>query len=99
MLQKAQDAAQKWQKDPANSSRTLSEMPGYFQFLRDLARWRNTKILGAHADIYRYKYNNDYLNKSAYDIGSQYGFYKGGGSLRPSVLHMINRVLKNENNT
>lgn len=98
-LQKAQDAALKWQKDPANASKTLSEMPNYFQFLRELSRWRNANSLGAHANIYGYRYDNNYLNKSARDIGSKYGFYRNGGSLRPSTLHMINRILRNENNT
>lgn len=98
-IQKAQDAASKWQKDPANASKTLSEMPNYFSFLRELSRWRNANSLGAHANVYGYKYNNDYLNKSARDIGSKYGFYRNGGSLRPSILHMINKILRNENNT
>lgn len=99
VLQKAQDAALKWQKDPANASKTLSEMPNYFQFLRELSRWRNASSLGAHANVYGYRYDNNYLNKSAMDIGSKYGFYRNGGSLRPSILHMINRILRNENNT
>lgn len=98
-LQKAQDAALKWQKDPANASKTLSEMPNYFQFLIELSRWRNASSLGAHANVYGYRYDNNYLNKSARDIGSKYGFYKNGGSLRPSTLSMINRILRNENNT
>lgn len=98
-VQKAQDAASKWKKDPANTSKTLSEMPNYFPFLRELSRWRNANSLGAHANVYGYKYNNDYLNKSARDIGSKYGFYRNGGSLRPSILHMINKILRNENNT
>ena len=99
VLQKAQDAALKWQKDPANASKTLSEMPNYFQFLRELSRWRNASSLGAHANVYGYRYDNNYLNKSAMDIGSKYGFYRNGGSLRPSTLSMINRILRNENNT
>ena len=98
-LHKAQDAALKWQKDPANASKTLSEMPNYFQFLRELSRWRNANSLGAHANVYGYRYDNNYLNMGARDIGSKYGFYKNGGSLRPSTLHMINKILKNENNT
>ena len=99
VLQKAQDAATKWQKSPENASKTLSEMPNYFQFLRELSRWKNANYLGAHANVYGYRYDNDYLNKSAMDIGSKYGFYRNGGSLRPSTLHMINRILRNENNT
>ena len=98
-IQKVQDAALKWQKDPANASKTLSEMPNYFQFLRELSRWRNASSLGAHANVYGYRYDNNYLNKSARDIGSKYGFYRNGGSLRPSTLSMINRILRNENNT
>ena len=98
-IQKAQDAALKWQKDPANASKTLSEMPNYFQFLRELSRWRNANSLGAHANVYGYRYDNNYLNMGARDIGSKYGFYRNGGSLRPSTLHMINRILRNENNT
>ena len=98
-LQKAQDAALKWQKDPANASKTLSEMPNYFQFLRELSRWRNASSLGAHANVYGYRYDNNYLNKNALDIASKYGFYRNGGSLRPSTLHMINKILRNENNT
>ena len=98
-LQKAQNAALKWQKDPANASKTLSEMPNYFQFLRELSRWRNASSLGAHANVYGYRYDNNYLNKNALDIASKYGFYRNGGSLRPSTLHMINKILRNENNT
>ena len=98
-LQKAQDAALKWKKDPANASKTLSEMPNYFQFLRELSRWRNASSLGAHANVYGYRYDNNYLNKNALDIASKYGFYRNGGSLRPSTLHMINKILRNENNT
>ena len=98
-IQKAQDAALKWKKDPANASKTLSEMPNYFQFLRELSRWKNANYLGAHANVYGYRYDNNYLNMGARDIGSKYGFYRNGGSLRPSILHMINRILRNENNT
>lgn len=78
-LQKAQDAATKWQKSPENASKTLSEMPNYFQFLRELSRWKNANYLGAHANVYGYRYDNKYLNKSAKDIGSEYRFYKNGG--------------------
>lgn len=98
-LQRAQDAALKWQKNPANASKTLSEMPNYFQFLRELSRWRKANSLGARANVYGYRYGSNYLNMGARDIGSKYGFYKNGGSLRPSTLHMINKILKNENNT
>ena len=67
-------------------------MPNYFQFLRELSRWRNASSLGAHANVYGYRYDNNYLNKNALDIASKYGFYRNGGSLRPSTLHMINKI-------
>ena len=98
VLQDIQDKADEWKKQNANKS--LSEMPGYYGLLKELARWKNSQVLGAHANIYGYKYDdNKYIGVSPWEIASKYRLHKNGGTLRPSTLYMINKVIRNENNS
>lgn len=100
VLQDIQDKADKWKKQPGNESKSLSEMPGYYGLLKELARWKNSQVLGAHANIYGYKYDDDkYIGVSPWEIASKYRLHKNGGTLRPSTLYMINKVIRNENNS
>ena len=100
VLQDIQDKAEKWKKIPGNESKSLSEMPGYYGLLKELARWKNSQILSAHANIYGYKYDdNKYIGVSPWEIASKYKLHKNGGTLRPSTLYMINKVIRNENNS
>lgn len=100
VLQDIQDKAEKWKKTPGNESKSLSEMPGYYGLLKELARWKNSQVLGAHANIYGYKYDDDkYIGVSPWEIASKYRLHKNGGTLRPSTLYMINKVIRNENNS
>lgn len=100
VLQDIQDKADKWKKQPGNENKSLSEMPGYYGLLKELARWKNSQILGAHANIYGYKYDDDkYIGVSPWEIASKYRLHKNGGILRPSTLYMINKVIRNENNS
>lgn len=100
VLQDIQDKAEKWKKIPGNESKSLSEMPGYYGLLKELARWKNSQVLGAHANIYGYKYDDDkYIGVSPWEIASKYRLHKNGGTLRPSTLYMINKVIRNENNS
>lgn len=97
VLSKVQDKVAEWQA--ANEDKSLSEMPGYYSFLKALSQWRTAKLLGASAKIYGYNYNNKNSNKTAQEIASEFNLLKNGGTLRPSILHMINKTLRNENNT
>lgn len=97
ILSKVQDKVAEWQA--ANEDKSLSEMPGYYSFLKALSQWRTARLLGANAKIYGYNYNNKNLNKTAQEIASEFNLLKNGGTLRPSILHMINKTLRNENNT
>lgn len=98
VLQDIQDKADKWKKQ--NENKSLSEMPGYYGLLKELARWKNSQVLGAHANIYGYKYDdNKYIGVSPWEIASKYKLHKNGGTLRPSTLYMINKVIRNENNS
>lgn len=100
VLQDIQDKADKWKKQEGNESKSLSEMPGYYGLLKELARWKNSQVLGAHANIYGYKYDdNKYIGVSPWEIASKYRLHKNGGTLRPSALYMINKVIRNENNS
>lgn len=100
VLQDIQDKADKWKNQPENANKSLSEMPGYYGLLKELARWKNSQVLGAHANIYGYKYDDDkYIGVSPWEIASKYRLHKNGGTLRPSTLYMINKVIRNENNS
>lgn len=100
VLQDIQDKADKWKNQPENANKSLSEMPGYYGLLKELARWKNSQVLGAHANIYGYKYDdNKYIGVSPWEIASKYRLHKNGGTLRPSTLYMINKVIRNENNS
>lgn len=100
VLQDIQDKVDKWKNMPENANKSLSEMPGYYGLLKELARWKNSQVLGAHANIYGYKYDdNKYIGVSPWEIASKYKLHKNGGTLRPSTLYMINKVIRNENNS
>lgn len=99
VLSKVQDKVAEWQAQDENKDKSLSEMPGYYSFLKALSQWRTAKLLGANAKIYGYNYNNKNSNKTAQEIASEFKLLKNGGTLRPSILHMINKTLRNENNT
>lgn len=99
VLSKVQDKVAEWQAQDENKDKSLSEMPGYYSFLKALSQWRTARLLGANAKIYGYNYNNKNLNKTAQEIASEFSLLKNGGTLRPSILHMINKTLRNENNT
>lgn len=100
VLQDIQDKADKWKNQPENANKSLSEMPGYYGLLKELTRWKNSQVLGAHANIYGYKYDdNKYIGVSPWEIASKYRLHKNGGTLRPSTLYMINKVIRNENNS
>lgn len=96
---KAQEKAAEWKEKPENTNKSLSEMPNYLEYLRKLQQWKNAQYRKISRDIYGYKYNNENIDKTIQEIGEEYGFYKKGGSLRPSTLYMINRIIRNENNT
>ena len=52
------------------------------------------------ASIAYYKYDDDkYIGVSPWEIASKYRLHKNGGILRPSTLYMINKVIRNENNS
>lgn len=99
VLSKVQDKVAEWQAQDENKDKSVSEMPGYYSFLKALSQWRTAKLLGANAKIYGYNYNNKNLNKTAQEIASEFSLLKNGGTLRPSILYMINKTLRNENNT
>lgn len=99
ILSKVQDKVTEWQAQDENKDKSLSEMPGYYSFLKALSQWRTAKLLGANAKIYGYNYNNKNSNKTAQEIASEFNLLKNGGTLRPSILYMINKTLRNENNT
>lgn len=98
-IYKAQGKAAKWKQQAGNENKSLSEMPNYLEYLRKLQQWKNAQYRKISRDIYGYKYNNENIDKTIQEIGEEYGFYKKGGSLRPSTLYMINRIIRNENNT
>ena len=80
---------------------SVTTMPGYRQYeelIREATRWKNAETYAAHADIYGYDYINPYKDKSWIDTASLFSF-KNGGQLRPSALNLINKVIRNENNT
>ena len=99
VLSKVLDKVTEWQAQDENKDKSLSEMPGYYSFLKALYQWRTARLLGANAKIYGYNYNNKNLNKTAQELASEFSLLKNGGTLRPSILHMINKTLRNENNT
>ena len=98
-IYKAQGKAAEWKQQAGNENKSLSEMPNYLEYLRKLQQWKNAQYRKISRDIYGYKYNNENIDKTIQEIGEEYGFYKKGGSLRPSTLYMINRIIRNENNT
>lgn len=85
----------------SNPGKALSSMPNYTNYtnyISDMQKWRQAQQYKAHADVYGYDYDNDWLHKTPESIGQPYG-YKRGGSLKPSTMYLINKVIKNESNT
>lgn len=85
----------------SNPGKALSSMPNYTNYtnyISDMQKWKQAQQYKAHADIYGYDYDNDWLHKTPESIGQPYG-YKRGGSLKPSTMYLINKVIKNESNT
>lgn len=98
-IQSAQDDVETWRAN--NPGVPISRMPkysNYVKYIRDMQRWRQAQQYQAHADIYGYNYDNEWVNKTPESIGQLYG-YRKGGSLRPSTMYLINKVIKNESNT
>lgn len=98
-IQSAQDDVETWRAN--NPGVPISRMPkysNYVKYIRDMQRWRLAQQYQAHADIYGYNYDNEWVNKTPESIGQLYG-YRKGGSLRPSTMYLINKVIKNESNT
>lgn len=80
---------------------SVINMPGYEQYenlIKEATRWKNAETYAAHAKVYGYDYTNPYADKSWADTASQFSF-KTGGTLRPSALHLINKIIRNESNT
>lgn len=85
----------------ANRGASITTMPGYKQYeelIKEATRWKNAETYAAHAGVYGYDYTNPYANKSWADTAARFNF-KTGGSLRPSALHLINKVIRNESNS
>lgn len=85
----------------SNPGAPLSSMPNYLNYTKyigDMQRWKQAQQYKAHADVYGYNYDNDWLHKTPESIGQPYG-YKRGGSLTPSAMYLINKVIRNESNT
>lgn len=98
-VQRAQDDVEAWRAN--NPGVPISRMPkysDYVKFIRDMQRWRQAQQYQAHANIYGYNYDNEWLDKTPEQIGQPYG-YRNGGSLRPSTMYLINKVIRNESNT
>lgn len=99
-IQSAQESVREWQT--ANPGKSLSSMPNYdnyVNFMREMQQWRQAQQFGAHANIYGYTFDNDMLNKDPQTIKDKYHYRRNGGTLRPSTMYLINKVLRNENNT
>lgn len=100
VVRNANAVVEKWKAK--NYGTPITEMPNYEnyeKFIRDITNWKNAQTYKAHAGIYGYSYNNNYLNKSPQEIAKFYGYYKQGGQLKPNALYLINKIIKNENIT
>ncbi len=98
-IQGASDEIEAWKA--SNPGIPISSMPNYsnyVKFIQDMQRWKQAKQYQSHADIYGYNYDNEWLKETPESIARLYG-YKRGGSLKPSTMYLINKVIKNENNT
>ena len=85
--------------NPGVSVTSLPEYQNYQNFMREMANWKAAQTYKAHAGVYGYSYYNKDLNQSPTSIAAKYGYFKNGGQLRPSILHLINKIIKDENNT
>lgn len=86
-------------KNPGVSISAMPNYRNYENFMREMSNWKNAQTYKSHAGVYGYSYDNAYLNKSPREIAASYNYYKQGGQLRPSTLHLINKVIKDENIT
>ena len=100
-ISKPTEEIQKWQNDPENSGKPITQAPGYQtyqEFLRAMSRWKLAHLYKTHANIYGYSYDNDLLETPVEAIQRKFG-YKLGGTLKPSIQYLINKTISNENNT
>lgn len=91
-----------WQSQRGNESKPLSSMPSYNNYIQaanDLSIWKNAKEMEARAKAYGYKYSNPMLSRTPSSIKGSWGFFKQGGQLNPTALRILNKVIRNENNT
>ena len=98
-IQKATDDVRNWQAE--HPGKAITSMPNYNKYvkaLEEMNRWKMAQIYKTHADVYGYRYDNQYLSKDPISIMSQYG-YKKGGVLRPRTMNLINKIIKNESYT
>lgn len=98
-IQGATDDVRNWQaKNPGMSISSMPNYNNYINFIREMNRWKAAQAYKTHADVYGYSYNNDILSKTPESIRAIYG-YRKGGSLKPSTMNLINKVIKNESYT
>lgn len=96
----ANNEVEAWKaKNPGVSISAMPNYRNYENFMREMSNWKNAQTYKSHAGVYGYSYDNAYLNKSPREIATSYNYYKQGGQLRPSTLHLINKVIKDENIT
>ena len=89
-----------WQNGEGKD-KPISLMPGYDNYIkavREAAKWKAAQYYKLHANVYNYDYTNPYLGKDLKTLVSQYKFKKGG-ILKPNVMYLINKVIKNESYT
>lgn len=82
---------------PGSTTSDMVNDPKYVQVIRDLQKLRQANIYKQYADIYNEPYQNKYLTTSVGSILN--GLYKNGGQLKPSSMYLINKVIRNENNS
>lgn len=98
-IQRATDDVRNWQaKNPGMSISSMPNYNKYINFIREMNRWKAAQTYKTHANVYGYSYNNDMLSKTPESIRAIYG-YRKGGSLKPSTMNLINKVIKNESYT
>lgn len=90
-----------WTRDPRNSGKTLNQMEGYntyINFMRAMNNWKNAQVYKTHANIYGYNYDNPALYQTPESIRGHYG-YRNGGTLSLRSKYLINKIIRNENNS
>lgn len=91
-LLKSQQDFYKWSIDPANTGKSPYEYPGYDAYVnlkRKAARWRNAQLLGTHAKIYGYGYNNPLYGTT---LSARHG-----GTLSLKSENLINKIIHESN--